>query len=220
MATMLLGAHGPSGHVVPFLRLSQRLSERGHEVTLLTHAPYAAAARAAGVDFVPIDTGAEHARYMDDLRRTDAGGPGAHDVLGHHERHDLFGLIGYEVETFAERHRPGDTVVICRHTTGLSALVAAELLDVPAVWLATSHDQRPQLPFQVRLHRTVLAPGIDRVRNDLGLVPVRDWHAWLRSAGLEIGPWPESPAGWDVCLREACWRIEALLRAGAWAAQG
>jgi hypothetical protein len=220
MATMLLGAHGPSGHVVPFLRLSQRLRERGHDVTLLTHAPYAAAARAAGVGFVAIDTEAEHTRYMDDLRRTEAGGPVAHDVLGHHERHDLFGLIGFEVETLAELHRPGDTVVICRHTTGLSALVAAELLDVPAVWLATSYDQHAQLPFQERLHQNVLAPGIDRVRADLGLGSVRDWHAWLRSAGLEIGPWPESPEGSDGCLREACWRIEALLRAGAWAAQG
>lgn len=55
---------GSAGDLHPFLAIARALAERGHEVHLLTQAPYEAAVRVEGVDFVAIASEREHLRTL------------------------------------------------------------------------------------------------------------------------------------------------------------
>ncbi|WP_433214963.1 glycosyltransferase [Dactylosporangium sp. CS-047395] len=186
MAVFLLVAHGSAGDVLPFARIGATLAARGHDVTLVSHAPFA---RHAPYGFAAIDTEeryrADQARSADLLavRRPD-------DLRRYYQDRGLFDELGREVALLAERHRPGETVLVGRHTSALSVLVAAELLGAPAVWAAVAPVQLMVAPV-ARMHaRKGLADGIDAVRTGLGLPAVADWAEFLRVPTL--GLWP----GW------------------------
>ncbi|MGM9487113.1 glycosyltransferase [Ideonella sp. YS5] len=55
---------GSAGDLHPFLAIARALVERGHEVHLLTQAPYESEVRAEGVDFFPVATQDEHERTL------------------------------------------------------------------------------------------------------------------------------------------------------------
>lgn len=193
MGYAVLMTHGTNGDVLPFLHLAEVLRARGHQVTLVTHAPYGPAARARGVEFVPLDTAEQYARYLADARTvllSRLGSPEPPDLLAHYHRTGLFDQIRTEVAAVVQRHRPGRTVVVGRHTSGLAALIAAEALRTPAVWVAPTPAQHLLLPVTEYLHRTALAPELNRIRSEFALPPVADWRAWLDSADCRLGLWP------------------------------
>lgn len=55
---------GSAGDLHPFLAIARALAERGHEVHLLTQAPYEASVRAEGVGFIPIASRKDHDRTL------------------------------------------------------------------------------------------------------------------------------------------------------------
>lgn len=59
---------GSAGDLHPFLAIARALAERGHEVHVLTQAPYESEVRAEGVGFMSIATQAEHERTLDHPR--------------------------------------------------------------------------------------------------------------------------------------------------------
>ncbi|GAA3804762.1 glycosyltransferase [Sphaerisporangium flaviroseum] len=186
MATMMLVTHGTDGDVLPFVRLGHRLRAGGHEVTLLTHAHYRDHAARAGLGFVAIDTQAAFERTLTDT-------PGLLDGLGwpeFYERNGLYEQMVLEFRALAERHRPGETVLVGRHTSALSVLFAAEALGAPAAWVAVAPIQVMASRAALHAYRHVLSDGLGRVRRELGLGPIADWDAWFASARLELGLWP------------------------------
>jgi UDP:flavonoid glycosyltransferase YjiC (YdhE family) len=199
---MLVVTHGTDGDVVPFVRLGRTLREAGHDVTLLTHAPYESSARRAGLDFVATDTSDEYERQLADTAVL-LTGHGPRRWLDFYENNGLFEQILLEYREIAARHVPGRTVVIGRHTSAISALMAAEGLGVPTAWLALSPVQIMGARGARHLYATTLSAGLQRVRSAARLGPVQDWTAWLESADLELGLWPawfdragvRSPAG-------------------------
>ncbi|SEH00746.1 UDP:flavonoid glycosyltransferase YjiC, YdhE family [Nonomuraea solani] len=187
--SMLLVTHGTDGDVLPFVRLGRTLRERGHEVTLLTHAPYRSRAEAAGLGFVAIDTPEGYDRYLADSALL----PGARATLtwpDFYRRNGLFDQLARECRELADRVGPGRTVLAGRHTSALSVLILRELLGVPAAWIAVAPIQPMATAVARHLHQHVLADGIDEVRATLGLGPVTNWPAWFSSADLHLGLWP------------------------------
>ncbi|MBO3748352.1 glycosyltransferase family 1 protein [Streptosporangiaceae bacterium NEAU-GS5] len=190
MATFLLVTHGTAGDVLPFARIGRSLADRGHEVTLCTHAPYAPAAARAGLGFAAIDT---EASYLDGQRRSAellaVRSPA--DLRRYYEEAGLFEQMRHEVALLAERHRPGETVLVGRHTSALSVLIAADLLAAPAVWVAVAPTQLLVAPVAAANVARGLADGVNGVRSDAGLPPITEWGRWLRSPGRTIGLWPQ-----------------------------
>jgi rhamnosyltransferase subunit B len=190
MSRILMVTHGSGGDIIPFVRLAAGLIERGHEPVLLTHQPYESYARRIGAEFVPIDNTADYAEYM--VRSTDLlrlRSPA--DLRLYYEQNGLFDQLRLECDTLAAWHRPGDTVLVGRYSTGLSVLVAAEVLDAAAAWVAVSPTQLITSRVSEFYITTGLGPEIDRVRAAYGLGPVTDFRSWLRSARLTLGLWPE-----------------------------
>ncbi|MFC5002177.1 glycosyltransferase [Dactylosporangium cerinum] len=189
MGEFLFVTHGTAGDVLPFVRIGAALAARGHAVTLISHAPYADPARAAGLGFAAVDTVAQ---YEAGQRRTPdlLAARRPHELRDYYEREGLFAQLRREVDLIAERHRPGRTVLVGRHTSALSVLVAADLLAAPAAWVAVAPVQLLVAPVAAAHVRAGLAPGIDAVRAGLGLPPVGDWGGWLHSPRAVLGLWP------------------------------
>jgi len=189
MAVVLLVTHGSAGDVLPFVRIGAALLARGHEVSLLTHASYAEQVRAAGVEFVPIDTvsAAEddrarsqellHVRSPADLRR-------------HYDRTGLFEQLRAEIALLGARHRPHRTILVGRHTSALSVLIAAEALGAPAVTVAVAPTQLLVAPAAALHLARGLADGVGAVRAENGLPARTDWLRWLAGART-LGLWPQ-----------------------------
>ena len=188
MGEFLLVTHGTAGDVLPFIRIGAALTARGHAVTLISHAPYADRARAAGLGFAAVDTAAQ---YEAGQRRTPdlLAAQRPHELRAYYEREGLFAQLRREVDLLAERHRPGHTVLVGRHTSALSVLVAADLLAAPAAWIAVAPVQLLVAPVAAAHVRAGLAPGIDAVRAGFSLPPVGDWGGWLRSTRAVLGLW-------------------------------
>ncbi|MEV0390935.1 glycosyltransferase [Nonomuraea sp. NPDC050643] len=181
--------HGTDGDVLPFVRLGRVLRGRGHEVTLLTHAPYRRRAETAGLGFVPIDTPETYDRYLADSALL-PGARGTLSWLDFYRRNALFDQLALECRALSARIGPGRTVLVGRHTSALSVLVVRELLGIPAAWVAVAPIQPMAAGVARHLHQHVLASGIDAVRDGLGLAPVADWPSWFASADLHLGLWP------------------------------
>ncbi|RCG33246.1 glycosyltransferase [Sphaerisporangium album] len=187
-STMLLVTHGTDGDVLPFVRLGQELRAGGHPVTLLTHAHYRERAARAGLDFVAIDSQAQFERTLSDT-------PDLLDGLGwpeFYERNGLYEQMVLEFRALAERHRPGETVLVGRHTSALSVLFAAEALGAPAAWVAVAPIQVMATRAAMHAYRHLLADGLTRVRAEVGLGPVSGWDDRSAAPRLELGLWP----GW------------------------
>lgn len=189
MTSFLLVTHGTAGDILPFARIGAILRAAGHEATLLTHAPFAAVADRAGIGFAALDTPESYEVQL-------AGTPDLvkarrpADVLRFYERTGQFAMLRRELGELVRRHRPGETVLVGRHTSALSVLIAAELLGAPCAWVAVS-------PAQALVHTVALvhmehglSAGVDAVRREWGLPPVGDWRGWFDSPDRQIGLWP------------------------------
>ncbi|WP_214102982.1 glycosyltransferase [Acrocarpospora catenulata] len=186
MARIILITHGTDGDVLPFVRLGEELRRAGHEITLVSHAPFG---KRTDLDFVPVDTAEEYARHQADTAHL-MDTRGASSWLGFYQRNGLFDQLRAECRVLAAAHRPGETVFVGRHTSAVSVRFAAEQLGVPCAWVAVSPIQVMSARLAAHMYGTELAAGFAEVRAELGLAPVTDWEKWFAGADLDVGLWP------------------------------
>jgi len=195
MATFALCADGTHGDVLPFVRLAQALAARGHEAILYSHGFYAETAVRAGLRFVPTDTAEDYARQLADHRHLLLNVLGnVNRIADFYRRNRILEQTRDEFHALANlvRSRPaGDVVVVGRHTSRLSVLMVREALGTPAAWVCVTPTQHLGLPMTERLYPQALASPMNEMRATVGLPQVTDWSAWLRSADLVLGLWPE-----------------------------
>ncbi|OWK40411.1 glycosyltransferase [Fimbriiglobus ruber] len=222
---VLLNPVGSHGDVHPFIGLGRALAARGHQITLITAAPFRGLAEANGWAFAQVGT--------DDFFETMIGNP---DLW--HPRKSislLFSDSGIPQtlrESFAHiqsRYVRGDTVLVAG-SLGMAARIAYDALGIP---LATVHLQ-PSLFASVEappVFATVrfrgwwpswfrrflywfgdralvdpkLGPHVNAFRQELGLAPVRRiLGRWLHSPQRVIGFFPDwygSAGDWPPQVR-------------------
>ena len=206
---ILLTPVGTHGDVLPFLELGRALAARGHEVVLVTAAPFAGAAARAGLAFHPTASAEE----FDALTRH----PGLWDVReGLRVVMSMMGDAARALYGALEAlHRPGRTIVV-GHTLAWGARVFEERHQAPSLTvhlaptaLRTVHElvlgrERDLSGWPVWVKRALMwgvdrfgidrhaAPGLDALRRELGLPPVpRPIRSWLNSPGGVLGLFPE-----------------------------
>ncbi|MEO3859045.1 nucleotide disphospho-sugar-binding domain-containing protein [Acrocarpospora sp. B8E8] len=189
MARVIMSTHGSHGDVLPFVALGRVLRGRGHEVEILTHAPFAPIVEQAGMTFTAIDTTEEYDRNLADTPPLLASG--LDRWRAYYERNNLFNQLKFEADHLIERYIPGKTVFVGRHTTSISALFAGEALDAPTAWVAVTPIQYMSERGIAHMYARTMNDHLDGIRADLGLPPVGDWTAWFASAHLDVALWPE-----------------------------
>ncbi|MFC7275523.1 glycosyltransferase [Paractinoplanes rhizophilus] len=190
MSRVLIVTHGTAGDIGQLVRLGRGLRERGHDVAVLTHAPYASAAEEAGLQFVALDNAEDYGRH---LRRTPEllSMRGPRDLRDFYRRNGLLEQCRFEVEVLRALDDPGDTVILGRYGSAVSMLMAAELTGARTAWIALYPSQL--ITDQIMTYGVTygLAPDLAEIRRDLGLPAIDDWDRWLHSADLTLALWPE-----------------------------
>jgi UDP:flavonoid glycosyltransferase YjiC (YdhE family) len=202
-----LGSHGD---VHPFVGLSQRLAERGHDVILATNAYFRGLCERDGVSFKPVGTRDQFVRMIDnpDVWHPRRGGPAVMSAAAESAR-ILFRLVCENADE--------DTVVV-GSSLAMGALSAAELrgLRYATVHLSPlcirSSVEMPRLPGVIGLNwmpmwmrrkfwegadrwfiDPAIVPPLNALRAEVGLPPVtRVMNGWWSAPMLTIGLWP----GW------------------------
>ncbi len=183
-----MSTHGSHGDVLPFVALGRALRDRGHEVELLSHAPFRDLAEREGLAFTAIDTAEAYEANLSDT--PPLLGAGLPRWRAYYEANGLFEQIAFETRHTMERYVPGETVLVGRHTTAVSTLFAAEALDAPAAWVAVTPIQYMSERGIAHMYAQTMTDHFDRIRAGIGLPPVKDWAAWFASAHLDVALWP------------------------------
>jgi rhamnosyltransferase subunit B len=200
-----LGSHGD---VHPFIGLGLALRARGHDVTLITIGYFEKLVRSAGLEFVPLPMAED---FEEGLKDPDLWNPRRGFALI--VRKSVLPYLRPVYDLIAERHVPGETVVV-PGTLAFGARVVQDKLGVPVAsvhlqpGIIRSEYHAPVLPglfmpdwlprFLKRLQYwlgnvliidRILTPGLNAFRGEVGLAPVRDlmggwWHSPLRILGL------------------------------------
>jgi rhamnosyltransferase subunit B len=195
MATFIFSTDGTHGDVFQIIGLARALRERGHRVSLHTHAYYRDVAERAGLEFGPTDT-EEQYRHQLTVHKTLLINAlrSVTSVADFYREARMFDQMRRQYEAVAEvvrRQGSEGVVVVARHSTGLAALMARDSFGVPAVWLAVFPGQVGTLHLTERVFAQTITDPINELRSSLGLPPVTDWAAWLASADLTLGLWPD-----------------------------
>ena len=210
MAHFLLTPIGSSGDVHPFIGIGRALRTRGHDVTMITAAPFRATAERGGLRFIESVSQSE----FDEMTR--------HPDLWHSRKGltlVLQAVAAYLRDSYAlieAAYEPGRTVLVA-HALAFAARVFEEAHGAPAatIHLAPSifrsNFQPPANVPGLDLTRWPawlkkaamwsidrwlidphIAPALNRLRQDVGLRPVsRVFDEWLHSPRRAIGVFPD-----------------------------
>ncbi len=223
----LLCPLGTAGDLHPFLAVGQRLRQRGHEVSIISHSVFGPAIRAQGLDFIDLR---DEPAYSETHNRPELWHPRRGSALG--ARFFLRHTMRAYYHAVAERYVPGATITVSNHS-GFGGRMAHDHLGVPYVTLqmspayAFSVVRPPKYAFWSPSERSprwfrrsyfwigdrfvvdpLLGPPINQFRAELGLPPIRSLLRWQMSPQLIIGLFPRwfsdpRPEDWPPHLVES-----------------
>ena len=202
---------GTTGDVLPFVAIGLRLEERGHKVVVAASGSHQALLDAVGLERIET-LGAEADAATFGNRNFWRPTRGLRRIS---ERMIVPGLRP-QVAAIQSCFEPGNTVIV-GSTLAFGARIAGEVLRAPmvSVHLAPAAIRSlldtpavanipgfPRLPrstkrtlywyFDRFIADPVLCRGLNEVRQELGLAPVRrPWHQWVHSPTRVIGLFPE-----------------------------
>lgn len=221
---VLVAAFGSHGDILPLIAIGGELARRGHEVVMAGAEPFAPAAARAGIGFEQL---ASEAQYREAIERAGFWRPllGLRRLSAYAEQ-----AIRPTYDFIARRAGKSDTILLAS-TLALGARLAQDALRLPLVTvhlsplIMQSRHAAPRLPVVGTLNwlppdlkwtihlgadewfvEPGLKPGLNRLRAELGLAPVKRlrhwWHA-PRCALLMCPPWfaPPQP-DWPAQLRQ------------------
>jgi UDP:flavonoid glycosyltransferase YjiC (YdhE family) len=208
---VLLLPFGSYGDVHPFFGLGLELKRRGHDIVMITNAHFRKMAEAAGFAFVETAPEEIYRASLENelLWHPSKGFPFLAENF-------VIPMIRPIYDIVLDHYKPGETIAVSG-SLAFGARLAQEKLGLP---LAVAHLQPSMfrtvydppvfsgigrmpdwMPILLRraIYRVldvmvdrVLAPGINKVRSDLGLSPVhRIFYRWWHSPLLTLGLFPD-----------------------------
>lgn len=204
---MLLVPLGSHGDVHPFVGMGIALQQRGHDVTLITNEHFRLLVEKVGLTFVRHGDEALYQRAILDPRLWDRFR--SFEIVADMVLSGVKSLY----QTITDLHEPGRTVVVAG-TLAWGALLAREKHQIPTVTVhlapsvLPSVHEAPQMPamnlpssaprFLRKLTLTLATwvidrlgcSGLNRIRAELGLPPIRRLWYWWNSPDRVLGLWP------------------------------
>jgi UDP:flavonoid glycosyltransferase YjiC (YdhE family) len=220
---VILASLGTDGDVLPYVGLGVALRRRGHRATLVAAEDFRDTAAVAGLEFRPLASREENREL---LHHPDFWSPLKGPLVG-----ARWGcaLMPRHFELFFELGRAGDTVFVASPAL-VAARVVHEKLGRPLAtpilqpWMIRSNSSPPVMPLGLTLPRWAPRPAaalywraidqagaalmgrsLNRLREPLGLPPVRRVFGWWLSPQLVLAmfpPWFGPPqADWDPQIK-------------------
>lgn len=222
---VLIIAFGSYGDVLPLVALGSELKRRGHDVILGSAAPFASAAMRAGLEFHQFGTEED---YRQALEHPDLWRPikGVKRLFAYVER----SIMPVHEFIAASRRTKGGTIVIAS-SLAIGARVAQDALKVPTITVHLSPlplqsryeparlpgvpeigTMSPRLEWEFQLGvdewcvDPQITPQLNKMREELGLPPVKRLRHWWNSPRRVLLMCPEWFAApqpdWPAQLRQ------------------
>ena len=153
---------------------------------LMTHCLYEENAKRASLEFVPVDSPQEYAKFIADQQLLNAPG-GIPDFLRRHS----FSKVADHYKLIAEASASAPTIVVTRDLFDITPRLAAEKLRLPLRWIFGNPVQVTTWKLRQQLFADLLRGDVNRARATLGLAVTIDGEAWGRYPSSTIGLWPE-----------------------------
>lgn len=190
MSDFILVTHWTGGDVYPFIRFGKLLKKEGYKVTLLTHCVYEEKARAAGLEFVAVDTKDEYESLNRDLAMLA-------DPIGNKEDYHAFHKLYHGKERLLrevdliEKVCTRESIIIARHRSSISGLLAAEKNHLPYASMILAPNYFSHMELHDQMFGKSFCDEINQARTILQLKPIRNWKAWLYSPKQILCGWPK-----------------------------
>ena len=202
MSNIILVTHWTGGDVYPFIRFGKMLKEEGHKVTILTHCVYENVAKEAGLEFIAVDTKEEYEQQNRDLALLA-------DPIGKKEEYIRFHTLYHGKErllrevALIETICTPDSIIIARHRSSISGLIAAEKNHLPYASMILAPNYFSHMELHDQLFGKKFCEEINQARTELGLTPISNWKDWLYSPGKILCGWPkwyaQADETWPEC---------------------
>ncbi|MFZ2537519.1 MAG: glycosyltransferase, partial [Oscillospiraceae bacterium] len=191
MGNIILVTHWTGGDVFPFIRLGNILSQNHHQVTILTHCYYENYIKENGLNFVAIDTPKEFEEMNNDLHMLADPIKDTKATLTFNSKHHGVQRLVREYKKIASCCNKNDTVILGRHRSSISALLAAEKLKLPYASVVLAPNYLDHITLHNQVFGKQMVEEINKARVELDLKPISDWKDWLYSPKRILGVWPD-----------------------------
>lgn len=191
MSNILIVTHWTSGDVFPFIKLGYGLKKIGHEVTIFTHCHYEENIKKLGMNFVAVDTESEFQNMTDDFHMLTDPINCLDDVLEFNRRFHGKEKLLSEVEKICACYKENETVIIARHRSSISGILAAELEKCPVISVFLAPNYLAHLELHELVMGKEMCKEINKARESLNLKPINNWAEWMCSCDCLVGVWPE-----------------------------
>lgn len=182
MTNILLLTQGTWGDIFPFVQIGNTLKSRGHAVTLLSHRIFAEKISRCGFDsdsVINIDTFEEWNKNKK-----------LPDTMVSRLMH-MKEQMGWIYEIIRDHNALPNSILVSHFGLHLAVQMAVDKFKTPCLSVYTA----PYFMLNTAIHEEHYrehGATLNGIRASIGLPPVNDWRAWVRSAVRNsIGLWPE-----------------------------
>lgn len=218
MGNIILVTHWLDGDVIPFVRIGKELRRRGHQVTLITHCHFKKMAEEAGLNFEPWDTPEEYQELVNSMngevvqKEIQLSDEGKKRQEKFKEKHESFDVRMKEYDKVMKYCKHKETVILCKNRSSIAAYMVAEKLKLPLALVMMNPTEILSSIAYNRLYANKDLPLYNRLRTEVGLVPIKSWLQWESSAKMTLALWPDwyekTERNWPSSIEKVGFPIE------------
>ncbi|WP_180270748.1 glycosyltransferase [Sporanaerobium hydrogeniformans] len=187
MGNVVIVTHWLDGDVIPFVRIGKVLRDRGHKVTLLTHCHFEKMAKEAGLDFEPWDTPEEYKQLVEEMNGGIVLGINNEDFK---KKHESFEVRMKEYDKILKYCKEENTVILCKNRSSIAAHMVAEKYELPLASVMMNPTEVVSMISFDRLYGKKDIPLCNKLREEIGLPPIKSWLQWESSPSMTLAFWP------------------------------
>lgn len=184
-SNIILFTRGTMGDIYPFLHIGAELKKYGCRVTLMSNYCYEKYAIQEGFKFVALDD--EHwFSYLNNMPESERKLPSLLKLY----RDQIFTNLERELELVSQQVVPEDTVILAHSNDYMVPLFAKEKFSIPLFLCVLA----PSFVYSLYFFEGVLkslSDDVNKVREQVGLVPIIDWKQWMNSFDRSFAFWPD-----------------------------
>ncbi|MBB6716468.1 glycosyltransferase [Clostridium gasigenes] len=191
MANIIITTHWSDGDVIPFISIGKYLKKKGHDVTIFTHCCYEERLKKEEINFVPWDNWIEYENFFNALVNFSNTVTGMEEIEAFRDKYESPDIRIKEYELLKPYCEREDTILIAKNRSSIAALLIAEKLKHPLIWVYMNPYEYESIENFNSLNGEKLCEEANELRAKIGLKPIENWLSWQCCPKGKIGLWPK-----------------------------
>ncbi|SHJ91569.1 UDP:flavonoid glycosyltransferase YjiC, YdhE family [Clostridium cavendishii DSM 21758] len=190
MANIVISTHWGDGDVIPFISIGKYLKKQGHDVTIFTHCCYEERIKKEHINFVSWDTWDEYKDFYNDLAKCSYSVTEMDETEKFRAKYENVDVRIKEYELLKPYCKREDTILIAKNRSSIAALLVAEKLKLPLIWVYMNPYEYESIKTFDGLNKGTLCKEVNELRSRINLDPIESWLSWQCSPKKKVGLWP------------------------------